>query len=75
MSTPQVGRLAIDEYLRVLAPPKQDAAGGTVRAEGEPVAGPGKVGVFWGGSYVLWGYLPPRQLPKKAKPQKHTQLE
>ncbi|GBF90543.1 internal alternative NAD(P)H-ubiquinone oxidoreductase, mitochondrial-like [Raphidocelis subcapitata] len=39
----QVGRLAVDEQLRVLAPPKQDAAGGSVRAEGEAVAGPGKV--------------------------------
>ena len=35
----QVGRIAVDEFLRVLAPPKQDHAGGAVRAEGEAGAG------------------------------------
>lgn len=35
----QVGRVAVDERLRVLAPPLQDEAGGRVRAEGEAPAG------------------------------------
>lgn len=39
----QVGRLAVDEQLRVLAPPKQEESGGSVRAEGDAVKGPGKV--------------------------------
>ncbi|KAI8463743.1 MAG: hypothetical protein J3K34DRAFT_526753 [Monoraphidium minutum] len=39
----QVGRLAVDERLRVMAPPKQEQDGGAVRAEGQAVKGPGKV--------------------------------
>ncbi|KIY99634.1 NADH dehydrogenase [Monoraphidium neglectum] len=39
----QVGRLAVNERLQVLAPPKQEEDGGAVRAEGQAVKGPGKV--------------------------------
>ena len=39
----QVGRIAVDERLRVLAPAKQEEDGSAVRAEGEAVKGPGKV--------------------------------
>ncbi len=41
----QVGRLAVDDRLRVLAPPRQDEPGGGVRHEAEAVEGPGKVGL------------------------------
>jgi hypothetical protein len=45
----QVGRLAVNERLQVLAPPKQEEDGGAVRAEGQAVKGPGKVGRCWAG--------------------------
>jgi len=39
----------VDERLRVLAPPKQEAEGGAVRGEGDAVKGPGRVsaGLRW----------------------------
>ena len=43
MRATQVGRIAVDEQLRVLAPPKQEQEGGAVRAEGDGVTGPGTV--------------------------------
>jgi NADH:ubiquinone reductase (non-electrogenic) len=39
----KVGRIAVDGYMRVLAPPLQEAQAGHVRAEGEAVGVKGQV--------------------------------
>lgn len=39
----KVGRIAVDGYMRVLAPPLQEAAAGHVRAEGDAVGVKGQV--------------------------------
>lgn len=39
----KVGRIAVDPYMHVLAPPRQEEAAGHVRGEGEAVAVKGQV--------------------------------